>query len=183
MELEKIKMTVDQYMSVINIIETFKEDDAIIRELVKLFHGDVTLPINQAKMLLNQVKITLMQEETKFVQRFKFNGVEYGFIPNLNDISTGEYLDLDNLMKNENQNLHRIMAVLYRPVTDSKGKLYNIEEYQGSLKYAEIMKNVDHEIIKGALFFFTQLGMELLQTSNTYLKQQVNLMKKITTTS
>lgn len=183
MELEKLKMTVDQYMSVINIVETFQDDDSITRELVKLFHGDVSLPIQEAKMLLNQVKLTLLQEETTFVQRFKYDGVEYGFIPNLNDISTGEYLDLDNLLKSPNQNLHRIMAVLYRPVKNTKGKLYNIEEYQGSLKYADVMKNVDHEIIKGALFFFTQLGMELLENTNTFLNQQANLMKKIATTS
>ena len=39
-------------------------------------------------------------------------GVEYGFIPNLDDMSFGEYVDLDTYI-GDWQNIHRAMAVLY----------------------------------------------------------------------
>jgi hypothetical protein len=174
-----MKITIDQYMSIIDIIQTFKDNDEMVtQEFVKLFHGDTTLPIANAKKLLNEVQDIILEDTSEFVQRFKYDGVEYGFIPNLDDISTGEYIDLDNLMKNENQNIHRIMSVLYRPITKKMGNLYEIEEYQGSRKYSEVMKNVDHKIYKGAMVFFYLLSIELLANSNIFLNQSNQTLTK-----
>ena len=46
------------------------------------------------------------------ISMFKMNGVEYGFIPNLEDMSFGEYVDLDTFI-GDNDNLHRAVNVLY----------------------------------------------------------------------
>ena len=36
----------------------------------------------------------LFKEEPEFIDRFKYNGVEFGFIPKLDEITFGEYVDL-----------------------------------------------------------------------------------------
>jgi hypothetical protein len=57
------------------------------------------------------------------------DGVEYGFIPNLDDMSFGEYVDLDTYL-GDWQNIHRAMAVLYRPIREKRGERYNIVPYE-----------------------------------------------------
>ena len=68
----------------------------------------------------------------KFEQTFKFKGKEYGFIPNLSKLSTGEWVDYEELMKQGGywENAHKIMSILFRPITKKRGKKYSIEEYR-----------------------------------------------------
>ena len=178
--MKEIKtLTIEQYMDVLNIFETFNQDENILtKELVKLFYGNENIEIKQAKKLLSDLEILLL-EETDFIQRFEFEGKEYGFIPNLDNITTAEYIDADNLMKNKTQNLHRIAAVLFRPITNKKGDMYQIEEYEGSIKYSEVMKKVDFKVIKGAMFFFAILSQELMEISNTYIQREKENLKKL----
>ena len=95
-----------------------------------------------------------------FQQRFTMDGVEYGFVPVLDDLTMGEYVDLDNYYS-EWDNMHKAMAVLYRPVTHSKGERYDIEEYKGT---AEAHKYLDMpvSVVLGTFLFFFNLSKELL---------------------
>ena len=36
----------------------------------------------------------MFEQKPNLVQKFKMNGIEYGFIPNLDNMSLGEYVDL-----------------------------------------------------------------------------------------
>jgi hypothetical protein len=85
---------------------------------------------------------------------------KFGFIPNLEDITFGEYVDLDGTIV-EWETMHNAMAILYRPVTEEKGELYRIEEYESSHKYKDTMKQVTMDVVFGALVFFWTLGTEL----------------------
>jgi len=64
---------------------------------------------------------TMFEEKPNLKPTFTIGEQEFGFIPNLEDITFGEYVDLDNYM-GDVQNLHKTMAVLYRPVTEKAGK-------------------------------------------------------------
>jgi hypothetical protein len=59
----------------------------------------------------------------------EIDGVNYGLEPNFEKIETGAYMDLTDLLSDIPTNLHKIMAILYRPVKESDGVLYNITEY------------------------------------------------------
>jgi hypothetical protein len=85
------------------------------------------------------------------------NTVKFGFIPKLDDITLGEFVDLDNYI-GDWQQIHKAMAVLYRPITFQKGDLYLIEEYEGSDKYSEIMEDAPVNVALGAVVFFYRLG-------------------------
>jgi hypothetical protein len=100
----------------------------------------------------------LLNQTPKHTERFKLNGIEYGFIPDLDEMSLGEYIDLDNNVSKWEQ-MHVAMNVLYRPIKTSKVGKYNIEEYD--VKNPEKMKDMPLGSAIGSVFFFLNLGMEL----------------------
>ena len=69
----------------------------------------------------------------------------------------GEYADIETYLKNglEN-NLPKLMAVLYRPIVEeTKSGIYTIEPYDGNISIrAEEMKKMAAEQVQSALVFF-----------------------------
>lgn len=98
------------------------------------------------------------------------NGTRFGFIPNLEQMSYGEFIDLDEYLKDVST-WHNAMAVLYRPITNRLKQLYSIEKYETSEKYAEQMKQLPFSIAYGAVLFFYDLRNELLNASMDYLEK------------
>ena len=94
----------------------------------------------------------------QLISMFKLNGVEYGFIPSLEDISFGEYVDLDTFI-GDNDNLHRAVNVLYRPIEHRKGNRYTIKEYNPNT--SETAKDMPLDAVLGAIVFFYNLGKDL----------------------
>ena len=73
-------------------------------------------------------------------------------------MSFGEYVDLDTFI-GDNDNLHRAMNVLYRPIEMRKGKRYIIESYNPD-NY-EVTKDFPLDAVLGSIVFFLSLGTEL----------------------
>ena len=106
---------------------------------------------------------------------FEFKGVRYGFIPKLDDISIGEYADLEFYLSDRNKiwdNMHWIMSILYREVKKEKDGKYNIKDYEPSKKRAEIFKELPMNVVYSASNFFLTLGGELVETMPNYLSQK-----------
>jgi hypothetical protein len=119
------------------------------------------------------------EEKPNFKTRFTHNGVEYGFIPNLEDIPFGEYIDLNNYLQSADD-LHRAMAVMYRPITLKHKETYLIEEYKSASVYANVMREVPLDICMGAQVFFYNLAKELLAHTTVFSLTQEK-MEKLTT--
>jgi hypothetical protein len=175
MKLENIN--IEQFMRLQLIVDTYKEDENKLNaELVRYLYGNLDVPKKEADQTLINV-LNIINDKPDFIQRFEFNGVEYGFIPKLDDISVGEFIDLDEYIKDGKQ-LHKIAAILYRPVTKRNGLNYDIEKYEGTSKYADTMMKIDYKVILGALVFFWNLGNSLLQSSVTYTQKAIKEVKK-----
>jgi hypothetical protein len=114
----------------------------------------------------------ILNEEHPLTNILEIDGKEFGFIPNLDDITFGENLDLNNYLGDWGQ-MHKAMAVLYRPITSRLKDLYVIEEYEGSFKYSELMKQIPIEVTIGAMLFFYRLMNDLLNCFQKYLNQAV----------
>lgn len=127
-----------------------------------------------------------LEQEPKHELRFTMNGVEYGFLPNIDEIKTGEYIDLDTYINTEPL---KAMMVMYRPI---KGKfkvpkilrrfckenvLYNIEDYKGTEGF-EIMNDAPASIFLGAKVFFYNLSNELLKCLPNYLDRVTTTEEK-----
>ena len=114
----------------------------------------------------------------EFQQRFKMNGVEFGFHPNIDACSSEEYMDLMNY-NSESETLNRLMAILFRPITktDSFGN-YQIEPYEGTEKYSELFKEMPLNIVNGAIVFFLNLSIELQASIKQSLATKVQAKEK-----
>jgi hypothetical protein len=99
------------------------------------------------------------------IETFKINGVEFGFIPNLEAMKGNEYLDLEL----HYDNIFNFMAVAYRPIKRKKNSLYIIEKYKGADKYNELMRQAPASAYIGAKVFFSTLANDLLTVTPTYL--------------
>lgn len=112
----------------------------------------------------------IFSDTPKFQPTFKLNGVLYGFIPNLDDITYGENKDLTSYI-NDYKTMHKAMAVAYRPVTQKQGSKYRIEEYEGSHKYSDVMKDAPLGVVLGMVVFFYNLTNDLLKAIPNYLQR------------
>lgn len=112
----------------------------------------------------------------------KWNG--YGFIPDINKISFGEWLDLDTNCKDFPKNLPKLLSILYRPIASEIGTKYKIEQYTADhLSNAKDFEQMPLSIANGALLFFSTIESELVTTSLSFLEQQIqtNLTKAMET--
>jgi hypothetical protein len=170
--LNEIKLA--QYQKFLSIVKDNEESEFLQQKMVQIFCGidlkDVASIRYKDVVEINQNINNLFTKENKFIQRFKMGGVEFGFIPNLDEMSTGEYMDLDAYITDWDT-MHNAMAVLYRPITNKLGTKYNIEEYKGSVTYADVMRHAPLDVVLGAMVFFYNLGNDLLSSTINYLEK------------
>jgi hypothetical protein len=100
----------------------------------------------------------MFDSRPSLVNTFKIDGVEYGFIPNLDEMSFGEYIDLDTYI-GDWDNIDKAMGVLYRPVEMRKGNRYHIKEYEAG--ETEHLKAMPLDAVLGSILFFYRLGNDL----------------------
>ena len=106
-----------------------------------------------------------------FIQRFKIKDVEFGFIPNLDKITQGEFIDLDTYYSDWS-NAHKTMAVLFRPITTQVGEQYQVIEYTGTEEFSELMQFMPLDVALGAFVFFYNLGNDLASSTLESLTEQ-----------
>ena len=126
----------------------------------------------------NKVLETLnkaFMEKPKLIRRFQLEGVDMGFIPKLDDISLGEYIDIESNISNW-QKMHVVMSVLYRPVNFKLGDKYGIAPYEAKEEIQQIMKKMPLDVVISSMVFFYDLGKVLLQAIPKYMEK--NLSKK-----
>ena len=145
------------------LVEIFCSLD--LRDIIKIKWSSVSKIAKQ----INE----LFEKDHKLIMKFTLNKKEYGFIPNLDDMTLGEYIDLDNSVSDWQQ-MHKAMAVLFRPIKYKKGDSYLIDDYETS--DGEHFKLMPLDVVLGSLFFFYNLRKELLSTIPNYLK--VEMQKK-----
>ena len=121
---------------------------------------------------INLIIDNIFLEEPKLVQKFELNGLQFGFVPSLDEISYGELMDL-NTSISDWATMHQAMAVLYRPIikNDKIGR-YLIEKYNG--KYHAELQEMDMEAVMSSMVFFWNLGLDLLKSTSKYLTQEAN---------
>ena len=182
--LEDIKLW--QYQKYMKIVEAHKEVeqteeliDFLNMKLVEIFCNvslkDVSKISVRGYRRILEILNKAFEEKPKLVQRFDLEGVDMGFIPKLDDISLGEYIDIENNLSDW-QKMHKAMAVLYRPVNFKLGNKYDIAPYEINEKTQEIMKEMPMNVVLSSMVFFYSLGTELLLAIPKYLEK--NLTKE-----
>jgi len=169
------EITLEQYQRFDKInTEENQDSNFLLHKTVEIFCGlelkDIaTIRVNSIKEILGDID-KVFSEKTDLVPTFTLDGIEYGFIPNLDDMTIGEFIDLDENLTDW-ETIHKAMSVLYRPINYKKEDKYLIEEYTG-LDKAELFKKMPLGIVMGAMVFFYRLNNELLEITLNYLKRE-----------
>ena len=163
------EITLGQYQKYLKIAENNPDGNFLDAKMIEIFCG---IPLSDSyKIKMSSVRaivdilVDLLQSKPDHVERFKIAETEFGFIPDLDEMSLGEYIDLDN-NASQWENMHVAMNVLYRPIKTSKLGKYNIEDY--NVKNPEAMKDMPLGAAIGSLFFFYNLGIELANHTILY---------------
>jgi hypothetical protein len=167
------EVTLGQYQKFLKIAEDNPEGNFLNAKMIEIFCG---IPLSDSyKLKMSSVTAIidilneLLSQTPKRVEQFTMNGIDYGFIPDLDEMSLGEYIDLDG-SASDWDNMHIAMNVLYRKVKISKAGKYNIVDY--NVDNPEKMKDMPLDAAIGSLFFFYNLGMELSKHTILYSSSQ-----------
>ena len=138
------------------------------------------LSIKDVAIIMSRIAELQQEQDSSLKRIVKINEVEYGFHPDLDSITLGEYADIETFIKNgiETQ-LPELCAVLYRPITEKKNDIYTIAAYDGDIRMrTEEMKQMSAEQVQAALFFFYNLGKELSLILPSYLMERLKEMNQ-----
>ena len=170
-----------EYLKSIDKLDPEKDARTINKKLIEHFCGIEEKMVDKVayKDVIKVVNVisSAFDKDYELVQLFKLLDVQMGFIPKLDDMSLGEYVDTENFL-GDWQNMHRAMAVLYRPVNFRKKERYTIADYSPSDEISLLMKEMPLNVVMGCMVFFYRLGMELSKATLTYIRKTV---KKDTT--
>ena len=167
------EVTLKQYQKWLKIAEGKELDSFLQQKMVEIFCNIPLKNVLQIKASdVNNIceeLSKLFNTEPKFIDRFTLNDKEFGFIPKLDDMTFGEYVDLDTYLADW-ELMHKAIGVLFRPITFSKKEKYLVEDYESSDKYD--MTNTTLDIVFGSLVFFYNLRNELQNHILNYLAIQ-----------
>lgn len=172
------------YQKFLLTAENSTDEVFLAEKMIQIFCGIelkevVKIPFKEVEALSIHFA-TLFQQKTEFKNRFTIAGVEFGFIPNLEEMSWGEYIDLEANIS-DLKTFNKAMAVMYRPIIEKHGDKYKIEPYVSSINYAEVMEFAPLDIVLAAKVFFWNLENELLQATLFYLETEMMKNKETTT--
>ena len=168
------------YQNFLKMQKNSNDEEFIAQKMIEIFCGVELKDVVKMKLTtINELIVhftTLFSNKPKFQPTFKIGNQEFGFITNLEDITLGEYVDLESHL-NDWETYHKAMAVMYRPITKNfKGK-YDIIEYNPSPDMQELMKYAPLDVVLSSSVFFWSLGNELLEATINYLSQQIQMNK------
>ena len=149
-------ITVGQYQKFLKIQDNNEDASFINQKMIEIF---CEIPLSQVmrikvkdmSMIIETMNKILDVKEPEFVNRFFLDNIEYGFIPNLDEITFGEFVDLEETLQDWDQ-MHLCMNVLFRPIDISHKDRYSIKEYKGG--DSEDLKGMPLGIALGAVVFF-----------------------------
>ena len=158
------EITLYQYQRFEKLIKDNEPSEFVNQKTIEIFCNidlkDVArIRIAEVSEILKHIN-ELLQHKPKLTTTFKLGVYEFGFIPKLEDLTAGEYIDIENYL-GDVQTLHKAMAVLFRPIKHKSNKLYTIEEYESSDKYSEVLKYMPLDVALGCMLFFFDFAQRL----------------------
>ena len=168
-------ITLEQYQRFALINTEEQDKEFFMFKTIEIFCGvDIALVskmrLSDAESISNEV-LEVLQQNVPFTNKFELDGVKYGFIPDLQSISLGEFIDLEEGLSKD-KDFHKAASVMFRPIVKEFGELYTIDGYEASTEMHHIMKQAPVGIISAAIVFFYNIAKELLKASQDFSSQE-----------
>lgn len=158
------EISLKSYQEYIKLIQSTNDLELVNHKTIEIFCG---LRLQEAARIKATDVIRLVKkidevfhQKPEHIKRFKIKDIEFGFIPNLEDMSWGEYMDLEKYMASWDT-YHKALAVMYRPIEKEKGGAYRLMPYAGTSEFSDVMQFAPLEVALGSSLFFWTLEKEL----------------------
>lgn len=167
------EITLKQYQKFLKVQDSKQNNTFLQTKIIEIFcnvktQDALNIKLSDADRIASLIS-KMFEQKPDLVKSFWLNNVEYGFVPDLDEITLGEYIDLDTYM-GEWENIQIAMNVLYRPIKQKLGQKYLIEEYDPDTK--DKLINMPMDAVFGSIIFFYRLGIELSKTMMNYLENE-----------
>ena len=167
------EITLKQYQKFLKVQDSKQNNTFLQTKMIEIFcnvkmQDALNIKLSDADRISSLIS-KMFEQKPDLVKSFWLNNVEYGFVPDLDEITLGEYIDLDTYMS-EWENIQIAMNVLYRPIKQKLGQKYLIEEYDPDTK--DRLINMPMDAVFGSIIFFYRLGIELSKTMMNYLENK-----------
>lgn len=177
------EIPLSRYQEFVAMKEKSNDEELIANKMIQIFCGLQLGEVAKIKLkdLNGLIKhfTEVFSEKPQLIRNFKIKNIEFGFIPNLENISFGEYVDIEHHLKDWST-YHKAMAVMFRPIKEKHKDKYSIIEYEPNEDMQDLMKFAPLDVAISASVFFWSLGSELLQATLTYLKNELTKSKDLT---
>ena len=176
-------VTMEKWLKLVDFQEGTKSEEAeetiaalsdIPKQLVK------ELALKDVAVIMSKIAELQAKQDSSLKRIIEIDGKEYGFHPDLDSITLGEYADIETFIKNGiEKSLPELMAVLYRPIKEKKNDIYIIDAYDGNIRLrTDEMKKMSAEQVQSALVFFYHFAKELSMILPLYLMERLKETKK-----
>lgn len=180
------EIPLSRYQSFVKTKEASNDEEFIAQKMIQIFCGIDLSEVGKIKMKDLNGLIShftkVFSEKPKLVRHFKIKNIEFGFIPKLDDISFGEYVDLEHNLQNW-ETYHKAMAVMYRPIKEKNQDKYSIVDYKPNEDMQDLMRFAPLDVAISASVFFWTLGSELLTLTLSYLQSELKTMTNSSNTA
>ena len=172
-------ITLRQYLALRKDMDTYKDNEEAV--MAAILHHLCKFPVEYVQQMDIDTFLAVKRDVASFfnnvelpLKRFvKIDGVEYGFEPNLSQMAYGAYIDISKYeIVGIDDKWANIMSILYRPVINKMGALYDTKPYDGNVDSEQFL-DVAMDIHWGALFFFKDLLMDLQNYTLKYLTEEL----------
>jgi hypothetical protein len=176
------EITLYQYQRFEKLIKDNEPSEFVNQKTIEIFCNielkDVArIRIAEVSEILKHIN-DLLQHKPKLTTTFKLGVYEFGFIPKLEDLTAGEYIDVENYL-GDTQTLHKAMAVLFRPIKTKVNKLYTIEDYESSEKYSEVLKYMPLDVALGCMLFFSTLLNDCVSGLTDFIQNEAEQSEQV----
>lgn len=164
------EITLEQYQRYLKVIEDVEQNDKaqmfVDLKMMEIFCGvpyttAMKFPMSEVSRI-NRIIGSVLNDKSELVRTFQMGDSTFGFIPKLDEMTFGEYIDLDNFFGDWN-NMHKAMSVLYRPIDKTyKDTLYSIKEYDGDT-FHNAMKQMPLDAVFSSIVFFLHFRERIVE--------------------
>ena len=191
LEVGDYKVDLPDYVTVSQYQEYEKNKNIYVKTPAKVLAMFTGIPLKEMKKLplpeikrVDEIIGALMNREIdeSLAIHITHKNKEYALETDFSKLNWGAWIDLDVYSQNPTENIHRLLAILYRPIKEKKKNLYILEPYDSEdvEERASEFLTLPISIWFGCATFFFLIVNTYIKDMEASLRPQTKLMKSIT---
>jgi hypothetical protein len=174
----KPKLTIRQYQTIQRNPNRYTSTTEILALYLGLTAEELKdLPVDQIEFVSSILTSHILNPKSDLVYTFKHNDITYGLENDWGNMTWGQWTDMEVFSQDDKitDNIHILMALLYRPILKEKDGTYKLEKYKSSevMERAEGFLDIPIEYWFSCANFFFHISKEYASVTKHSLKKKI----------